>query len=335
MNSLETTTIGATAAPALHVLLLAAAVALGVPSAAMAQAFPARPVKILVGFAPGGAMDIVARTVGQKIQASVGQPVVVENKPGAASNIAIRALIDSAPDGYTVMLVANGLAANPALYEPAPFDPERDVAPVALVAHLPVVIAASASSGIPTLAKLVEAAKARPGTVAYGSPGNGSTPHLAVELFARAAGISLSHVPYKGGAPAITDVLGGQLPLVGVNAVEVLPHVKAGKLRVLAALSAERVSTLPDTPTIAESGYPGFEASVWHAFIAPRGTPPAVVEKLNAEIRKALAASDVKERLVALGAEVSPSGPTELGALIRAERARYGRLIREAQIRVK
>jgi tripartite-type tricarboxylate transporter receptor subunit TctC len=271
--------------------------------------------------------------VGQKVSASVGQPVIVENKPGAGSNIAIRALIDSPPDGYTVMLVANGLAANPSLYVPPPFDPGRDVVPVALVARLPVVIAAGASSEISSLAKLVETAKARPGTVNYASPGNGSTPHLAVEMFARQAGISLSHVPYKGGAPAITDVLSGQLPLVAVNAVEVLPHVKAGRLRVLAALSAERVSTLPDAPTIAESGYPGFEASVWHAFIAPRGTPPAVVEKLAAEIRKALASPEVKERLAGLGAEVSPTGPEELGALIRSESERYGKLIREAKIK--
>jgi tripartite-type tricarboxylate transporter receptor subunit TctC len=313
--------------------LVAAALALGAASAAMAQAFPAKPIKILVGFAPGGAMDIVARTVGQKVSASVGQPVIVDNKPGAGSNIAIRALIESPPDGYTVMLVANGLAANPALYQPAPFDPERDVVPVALVARLPVVIAANANSEISSLAKLVAAAKARPGTVLYASPGNGSTPHLAVELFARAAGITLQHVPYKGGSPAINDVLGGQLPLVAVNAVEVLPHVKAGKLRVLAALSAERVSTLPDAPTIAESGYAGFEASVWHAFIAPRGTPPAVVAKLSAEIGKALAAPEVKERLAGLGAEVSPTGPEQLGALVRSERERYGKLIREANIK--
>jgi tripartite-type tricarboxylate transporter receptor subunit TctC len=317
----------------LQSLLLSAVLALGAAPAAMAQAYPAKPIKILVGFAPGGAMDIVARTLAPKISASAGQPVIVENKPGAGSNIAIRALIDSAPDGYTVMLVANGLAANPALYQPAPFDAERDVAPVALVARLPVVVAANAKSEISSLAKLVEAAKARPGTVLYGSPGNGSTPHLAVELFARAAGIMLQHVPYKGGSPAINDVLGGQLPLVAVNAVEVLPHVKAGRLKVLAALSAERVSTLPDAPTIAESGYKGFEASVWHAFIAPRGTPPAVVEKLSAEVRKALAAPDVRERLAALGAEVSPSGPEELGALIRLETERYGKLIREANIK--
>lgn len=300
--------------------------------AAWAQTFPARPIKILVGFAPGGAMDIVARAVGQKVAESIGQPVVIENLPGAGSNIAIRALINSAPDGHTVMLVANGLAANPVLYQPPPFDPERDVVPVALVARLPVVIAANASSELGSLAKLVEVAKARPGAVLYATPGNGSTPHLAMELFARAAGITLGHVPYKGGSPAITDVLGGQLPLVVVNAVEVLPHVKAGRLKVLAALSAERVSTLPDTPTIAESGYAGFEASVWHAFIAPRGTPAAVVEKLSAEIRKALALPEVKERLAALGAEVSPTGPEPLGALVRAERERYGRLIREAKI---
>jgi len=331
MNPRTTTTIGAAAA-ALQVLLLAV-FALSAPSAAMAQAYPAKPIKILVGFAPGGAMDIVARTLGQKIAVSTGQAVIVENKPGAGSNIAVRALIDSPPDGYTVMLVANGLAANPVLYEPTPFDPERDVVPVGLVARLPVVIAANASSDITSLAKLVQAAKARPGAVAYATPGNGSTPHLAVEMFAHAAGISLSHVPYKGGAPAITDVISGQLPLVAVNAVEVLPHVKSGKLRVIAALSAERVATLPDAPTIAESGYPGFEASVWHAVIAPRGTPAAVVDRLNAEIRKALAAPDVKERLAALGAEVSPGTPAQLGAMVRSEHERYGKIIREAKIR--
>lgn len=320
-------------AAALQALLLATTLAIGTASTAMAQAFPSKPIRILVGFAPGGAMDIVARTIGQKVSASVGQPVIVDNKPGAGSNIAIRALIDSPPDGYTVMLVANGLAANPTLYQPAPFDPERDVVPVALVARLPVVIAANATSEISSLAKLVEAAKARPGTVLYATPGNGSTPHLAMELFARAAGITLSHVPYKGGAPAINDVLGGQLPLVAVNAVEVLPHVKAGRLRVLAALSAERVSTLPDTPTIAESGFAGFEASVWHAFIAPRGTPPALVEKLSAEVRKALASPEVRDRLAALGAEVSPTGPEQLGAMVRSERERYGKLIREANIK--
>jgi tripartite-type tricarboxylate transporter receptor subunit TctC len=318
--------LGIAAALAITVLAFTAA-------EASAQAYPSRPIKILVGFAPGGAMDIVARTVGQKISPALGQPVIVDNKPGAASNIAIRQLIDSPPDGYTVMLVANGLTANPLLYTQQPFDPNADVVPITLVARLPVVIAAAASSDITSLRKLVDASKARPGSVSYGTPGSGSTPHLAAEMFARAAGISLTHVPYKGGAPAIADVLGGQLPLVAVNAVEVLPHVKAGKLRVLAALSAERVGTLPEAPTIAESGFPGFEASVWHAFIAPKGTPTAVVERLKAEIHKALADPEVKERLAALGAVVSPSTPQELATLVRAEHERYGKLVREANIK--
>lgn len=318
-----------------RLLLASTASVLGLLSgapAALAQTFPSKPIKIIVGFAPGGAMDIVARALGQKISDSVGRPVVIENLPGAGSNIAIRALIASPPDGHTLMLVANGLAANPTLYDPPPFDPERDIVPVALVARLPVVIATHASTDLTSLARLVESAKARPGTVMYGTPGNGSTPHLAMELFARAAGITLGHVPYRGGSPAISDVLGGQLPLVVVNAVEVLPHVKAGKLRVLAALSSERVSTLPDAPTIAESGFAGFEASVWHAFIAPRGTPPAVVDTWSAEIHKALALPDVKQRLAALGADVSPAGPQALGTFVRAERERYARLIREANI---
>lgn len=300
--------------------------------AAMAQAYPAKPIRILVGFPPGGAMDIVARAVGEKMASGLGQSVVVENKPGAASNLAIRQLIDSPPDGYTVMLVANGLSANPFLYTQQAFDPNRDVVPISMVARLPVVIAARAGSDVSSLPKLVEMSKARPGSLSYATPGSGSTPHLAVELFARAAGVSLTHIPYKGGAPAITDVLGGQLPLVAVNAVEVLPHVRAGKLRVLAALSAERVATLPDAPTIAESGFPGFEASVWHAFIAPRGTPAAAVERLNAEIHKALAAPEVRERLASLGAVVSPSTPQQLGSFVRSEHERYGRLIREAGI---
>ena len=310
-----------------------AVAALAAATSLFAQSYPARPIKVLVGYPAGGAVDLVARTVGQQLSASMGQPVVIENKPGAGSSIAIRALIDSSPDGYTLMVTGNSLAANPALFDPPPFDPEREVAPVALVGRVPVVIAASATSEMSSLGKMLDAARAKPGGVSYASPGNGSTPHLAVEYFARSAGIRLQHVPYKGGAPAITDVLGGQLPLVAVNAAEVLPHVKAGKLKVLAVMSANRTSTLPDTPTIAESGYPGFEASVWYAFIAPRATPPAIVEKLNAEIRKALATAEVRQRLAAVGGEVSPSSPAELGTLVRSERARYEKLVKEADIK--
>ena len=298
-----------------------------------ADPYPSKPIRMLVGFPPGGAVDVVARTLGQALAADLGQPIIVENKPGASTNIAVKSLIDSPADGYTLMLTANSLASNMALFNPPPFDAEKDVAPVALVGRVPVVIAANASSEYTSLAKLVEAAKAKPGTINYASPGNGSTPHLAVELFTRAAGIRLAHIPYKGGAPAITDVLGGQLPLVAVNALEAAPHAKAGKLRVLAALSAKRAATLPDTPTIAESGYPGFEASVWYGVIAPAKTPPEVIAKLSAAIQKALASSEVQGRLTNVGGEVTYGTPQQLGQLVHDERLRYEKVVREGNIK--
>ena len=302
-------------------------------SVASAQTFPAKPIKVVVGYPAGGAVDIVARTVGQSMAGSLGQAVVVENKPGAGTNIAVRSVIDAAPDGYTLLLAANALAANMALYQPAPFDAERDLVPVSLVGRVPVVIAANAQSGATNLAALIELAKAKPGTVNYATPGNGSTPHLAVELFARAAGIKLSHVPYRGGAPAITDVLGGQVPFVAVNALEVLPHVKSGKLRVLAVMSPTRSTMLPDVPTIAESKFAGFEASVWYGFVAPAATPKTIVAKLHAEVQKALQTAEVRERMSSVGGEVILGSSEQFGALIRSERQRYEKLVREAQIK--
>ncbi len=302
-------------------------------AAAAPETFPARPIKIIVGYSAGGAVDIVARSIGQRLSVSLGQPVIVDNKPGAGTNIAVKALIDSKPDGYTLMLAANALAANMALYQPPPFDTDRDITPVALVGRVPVVIAENADSPYTTLASLVKAAKDHPGTINFATPGNGSTPHMAMELFARTAGISLTHVPYKGGAQAITDVLGGQVPLIAVNAVEIMPHVKSGKLRALVSMSAARSPALPDTPTVAESGYPGFEASVWYAVIAPKGTPKAIVDTLNAEVRKALEFPDVKERLAVVGGEISPATPEQTGAMIHAERVRYEKLVRDANIR--
>ena len=316
--------------------VISAAAAAGLLAAAghaRAQAFPGKPIKLIVGFAPGGAVDIIARAVGQQIGAMLGQPVVVDNRPGAGTNIAMRALIDSPADGHTLMLTANSIAANPALYQPAPFDPARDVTPIALVGRVPVVIAANAASGPDSIARLIAASKGKPNSVSYGSPGNGSTPHLAVELFARAAGVDLLHVPYKGGAPAINDVLAGHIQAVAVNALEVQPHVKSGKLRVLAVLSPTRTAIFPDVPSIAEAGFAGFEASVWYGFIGPAGMAPAVVAQLHAAIQKALAVPEVRERLVNAGGEVQP-GPTErLTQLIASEQARYAKLIRDASIK--
>lgn len=310
-----------------------AALAMVCPLWAQAQPYPAKSVKVIVGYSAGGAVDAVARTVGQALSASLGQPFVVENKPGAGTNIAVKYVIAAEPDGYTLMLAANALAANMALYQPAPFDAERDLVPVSLVGRVPVVIAANANAPYANIAQLLEAAKAKPGTIAFASPGNGSTPHMALEFFVRAAGITLQHVPYRGGAQAITDVIGGQVPLVAVNALEVQPHVKAGRLKVLAVLSTNRSAIFPDVPTIAESGFPGFEASVWYGLVAPAATPKAIVTKLHAEVQKALQTKEVRERMTAVGGEVLPGSAEMLGALIHSERQRYEKLVREANIK--
>ena len=303
------------------------------PAQAQTAVYPVRAIKVVVGYAAGGAVDIVARTLGQSLSSSLGQPVVVENKPGAGTNIAVKSVISAEPDGYTLMLAANALAANMALYQPAPFDAERDLVPVSLVGRVPVVLATGAQSGLTGFGKFMDVAKARSPVLSFASPGNGSTPHMAIELFARAAGIELQHIPYRGGSPAITDVIGGQVPLVAVNALEVQPHVRSGKLRVLAVLSSTRSAIFPDVPTIAESGYPGFEASVWYGLVAPAATPKAIVQKLHAEVQKALQTKEVRERMTAVGGEVLPASAEQFGALIRHERQRYEKLVREAQIK--
>jgi tripartite-type tricarboxylate transporter receptor subunit TctC len=295
--------------------------------------YPNKPVKIVVGYAPGGAVDVVARTLGQSLGMQLGQSFIIENKPGAGTNIAVKSVITAEPDGYTLMLAANALAANMALYQPMPFDAEKELTAISLVGRVPVVIAANPNAPFSSVAKLIEAAKAKPGQIAFASPGNGSTPHMAIEFFAKAAGIDLQHIPYKGGSPAITDAIGGQLPLVAVNALEVLPHVKSGKLKILAVLSPTRSVIYPDVPTIAESGFPGFEASVWYGFVAPAATPKPIVVKLHAEIQKALQTKEVKDRMSSVGGEVIAGSADMFAALIRSERQRYEKLVREANIK--
>jgi tripartite-type tricarboxylate transporter receptor subunit TctC len=311
--------------------LLAGAYAL--PLAARAQAgYPEHPVSMVVGYSAGGAVDAVARTLGQALSKGLGQPFVIENKPGAGTNIAVKSVIDAKPDGYTLLMAANALAANMALYKPQPFDAEKDLVPVALVGRVPVVIAANAGAPYSNIRQLIEAAKRKPNSVAYASPGNGSTPHMAAELFARAAGIDLLHVPYRGGAQAITDVIGGQVPLLAMNALEVKPQVAAGKLKVLAVLTPQRSPIFPDVPTIAESGFKGFEASVWYALMAPAKTPAPIVDRLHAEVQKALQSPEVRERMTAVGGEVLPGDRQMMATLLRAERVRYENLVREAHI---
>ena len=298
----------------------------------MAQTYPSKPVKVVVGYAAGGAVDIVARTLGQSLSASLGQAFVIENKPGAGTNIAVKSVIAAEPDGHTLMLAANALAANMALYKPMPFDAEKDLVAVSMIGRVPVVIAANPTVPYATVAKLIEAAKLKANSVAFASPGNGSTPHMAVEFFAKAAGIDLQHVPYRGGTQAITDTIGGQVPLVAINALEALPHVKSGKLKVLAVLSPTRSPIFPEVPTMAESGFPGFEASVWYGLVAPAATPKTIVQKLHAEVQKALQTAQVRERMTAVGGEVVPGSTEMFASLIHSERLRYDKLVREANI---
>ena len=316
--------------PILRTAMLATWAALCLP--VMAQTYPSKPVKVVVGYAAGGAVDIVARTLGQSLSASLGQAFVIENKPGAGTNIAVKSVIAAEPDGHTLMLAANALAANMALYKPMPFDAEKDLVAVSMIGRVPVVIAANPTVPYATVAKLIEAAKFKANSVAFASPGNGSTPHMAVEFFAKAAGIDLQHVPYRGGTQAITDTIGGQVPLVAINALEALPHVKSGKLKVLAVLSPTRSPIFPEVPTMAESGFPGFEASVWYGLVAPAATPKTIVQKLHAEVQKALQTAQVRERMTAVGGEVVPGSTEMFASLIHSERLRYDKLVREANI---
>ncbi|MDQ0070792.1 tripartite-type tricarboxylate transporter receptor subunit TctC [Variovorax boronicumulans] len=317
-----------------NLLALAGLLALGASlSVSAADAYPSKPVKILVGYSAGGAVDAIARSVGQRMATVLGQPVVVENKPGAGTNIAIKSLTSSAPDGYTLLLAANALAVNPSMYQPAPYDLDRDFTPISMVGRVPVVFAVREGSPIKTLPELVAAAKAKPGGVTVATPGNGATPHLAMELFQHTAGLKLSHVPYKGGAQAITDVLGGHVDVVAVNALEVLPLVKGGKLKVLAVMSTERSAVLPGVPTVAESGYPGFEASVWYGFVAPAGLPAPVLATLHDAVQKAIDSKEVREQLAAAGGVPLPGPTAQFEKLLKSDAARYGKLIREANIK--
>ena len=297
-----------------------------------AQEYPNKPIKIIVGYAAGGAVDLIARSLAKGMSETLGQPIVVENKPGGGTNIATKLLIDSPSDGYTLMLAANALAANKSLYKPQPFDPELDITPIALVGNVPVVLATSVGSKYANLGDVIKAAKLKPDDITFGSPGNGATPHMAVKFFEQAAGISLKHVPYKGGTAAITDLIGGQIDLVATNMLEIAPQVKAGKVKILAVMSPKRSPLFPEVPTIAESGYPGFEAFVWYGLIAPAKLPSAITNRLYAAVEKSLASKEMVDRLSAAGGEVTPGPRSQLTNLVKSETRRYEKMVREANI---
>jgi tripartite-type tricarboxylate transporter receptor subunit TctC len=316
------------------VRIVAAAVAAALAQAAFGQtAFPSRTITMVVGFAPGGGTDSVARVVAKKVGDSIGQTVVVENRAAAGGTVATHQVARSAPDGYTILLGSVGsIAVWPHLNPKLPYDPLRDLAPITMAVEFPNVIVVNSALPAKTLAEFVQAAKASPGTIGYGSSGVGGIGHLAGALLALTAGIDIVHVPYKGGGPAMQDLLGGQIPAMVATPVTALPHVKTGKLRALATTGASRPPLMPDVPTVAESGYPNYEATNWYAYYAPAGTPKDVLARLHKELVDALNAPDVRESLDRQGVEAKPGTPEELTKYMERELATWGRVVKAAKI---
>jgi len=314
---------------ALLLMLLASAVQ------APAQTYPDRPVRLIVPLSAGSAVDTLARIPAQKLGELWGQQVVVDNRVGANGIIGTEAAAKAPPDGYTLVLTNDAaLATSPALYPKLPYDPLRDFAPIVLAASIPVILIAHSSQPFSSVQELVAYAKANPGRLHYASGGNGSAQHVPMEMFKQAAGIDLVHVPYKGLAPALNDVVAGQVPLMFAGMSGALPHVKAGRIRALAIGAARRSSAMPELPTMQEAGVAGFDYAAWAGFLAPAGTPATIIQKLNADLVKVLALPEVREKLGALGFELAPGTPAEFGELIKREIVKIGKVVREAGIRV-
>ena len=308
------------------------------PAAAMAQPdanWPSKPIKWVVPFPPGGAMDVIARTLGEKAGRTLGQPFVIENRPGAGGNIGADAVAKSPADGYTIMITSIGMATNKALYPRLSYDPVKDFAPISLLAIVPnVLVVNTAKTTDKSVADVIAHAKRDPGKLTYASAGNGTSIHLAGEVFASMAGLNLLHVPYKGSGPAVTDMLGGQVDLMFDSITSARPHIQAGKLRALGVTSAKRSATLPDVPTIAEAGVPGYEVSPWFAVFAPAGTPAAIVNKINAALIDAMKQPDTVAKFETIGADPIGTTPQQLATHLDKELARWGALIKERNIRM-
>ena len=297
------------------------------------QNFPSQPIKFIVPFTPGTGMDIIARHVGPKLTERLGQPVVVENRPGASGNIGAEAVAKAAPDGHTLMVGANTLVIASNLYKNVPFDPLRDFSPVTLAATTTMVLVVNPATGIQSVRELVARAKAQPGKLTYGSPGVGTPHHMGMELFKDLTGTDLLHVPYKGSAGAVTDLVSGQINVMLLPIHQVLPYRDAGRLRLLAAAGAKRHPSAPDLPTLGELGIKGAEAAdIWYAFYAPAGVPAPVIAKLNRELRAILAQPEAKAVLQKVGLDAASSTPEELFALMKRDYARWGEIIRRNHI---
>ncbi len=319
-----------------HVLALAAAMAFAAgPATVAAQDWPTKPVRIIVPFPPGGTTDIVGREVGHRLSTAFGQPFVVENRAGASGNIGMELAVRSPADGYTLVVGApQTLTINPYLFK-LPFNPRTDLAPIVIVASVPNILVVNPSLPVQSVQQLIDLAKKEPGKLAYGSSSVGGTPHLSAEMFKMMAGVDILHVPYKGSAPAIADLLGGQVQIMFDNMPAILPQVKSGKLRALAVTTPKRSPSVPELPTMIEAGLPGFESQGWFALLAPAGTPQPIIDKINREVNRMLQTVEFKAKLVALGAEPVGGSPADFATHIQSESDRWGKVIKTAGIKAE
>ena len=309
--------------------LLAAFSLLAFALAAQAQPYPTRPIRIVVPFGPGGFTDVAARILQKELGPALGQPIVIENKPGAGSTIGTAEIAKAQPDGYTLVMISTAHVISPHLYKSIPYDPVKDFAPVMKLAEGPYVLVVHPSLPARTVSQLIALARAQPDTIDYASSGNGSAQHLVGALFVTMAGAPLSHVPYKGSSQAMNDVLGGQVKVSFVGVPNALANLNAGKIKALAVSTRKRYSELPDVPTLDEAGVKGFDATIWLGLLAPPGTPRDIVQKLNATITRVLSAPDARKLMASAGVEVATSTPEEFGALLQSELDRWGKVVRD------
>jgi len=300
----------------------------------LAQGYPDKPLKLVVPFPPGGPTDIVGRLVAQKLAEGIGQPVVVENRPGAGGTVGSTAVARAPADGYTLLYGSTTLAIAPSLYKDLAYDPRTAFAPISLVSRGPIIAAVNAQLPAKTLKDFIALAKSSPGRINYGSAGSGTPPHLAAELFKTVAGVDLVHVPYKGGGPAVSDLAGGQVQVIFEGLPTLLPHIKSGKVRALAITGAKRDPALPEVPTFAEAGLPGYDANFWNGLVAPAGTPAEVIARLNSVLVQALATPEVHAALVRLGLEAAGTTPQQFGDFIAAEIDKWARVVKASGAKI-
>jgi tripartite-type tricarboxylate transporter receptor subunit TctC len=309
--------------------LLLALAAFAVTAAAHAQPFPNRPIKIIVPFGPGGFTDVAARILQKELAPAIGQAVIIENRPGAGSTIGTDAVAKAAPDGYTLVMISTAHVISPHLYKQMPYDPLKDFTPVMKLAEGPYVLVVHPSLGAKSVSELISLAKAQPGSIDYASSGNGSAQHLVGALFTTMAGVNLNHVPYKGSNQAMNDVIGGQVKVSFVGVPNALPNLNSGKLKALGVSTATRYAELPDVPTIAEAGVPGYDATIWLGLLAPPGTPREIVQKLNTDISRILSTPEARKLMASAGVDVATSTPEDFGRLMQSELDRWGKVVRE------